>query len=712
MLDALLLVGKLAAGFAFFGSLIYVSCCLSVRWLPDAQLGVRHAAACVILCWLLSITFSLLVAVRSFTPVLTLPVALFCAAYVRARLPSQPSCGAWIVRDVSRFCDVLLDGDRDVAWRAVLVCLLLLTALLAIRGLALPLLGWDSLTYHGLKAGLWARQGGWWTLEAPGGWEYYRSYLGGGEVFTSWAMLFLRSDLLAGLPDVGFWLLLGVAATCLARHFGASRRSSALVGAALLCAPEFSRMVGSGYVDTCANSLLLCGVLFLFRVAQLGKRADAYLAAASLGLASSVRASLLVTTALMVPVAVILLLRQRQPPRTLALCVLLYASPVVPWLLQNWASTGYLLGAIPMSIGPIHIGVPPPNLVWLLTRPDLIPYRAGSEISALYNALRPFELSLLLSLVGIPVLLTGLRNREPAHVLAAIVIAAIAVPYFSPSFTVVRLGWATASGRFLAPIVVLTAAAGACEANRTWRAQALVEGIATACVIAGIYLYVTTYILEGHRVERVFLGIAVALVVLFHCIVRKRMWWPAPRYLVSVPLLFCVLTVATAACIQLKDRLRIRAYSGCTTLHDFPRYWVPALSALNSAGRPARIAFSYGPQKVSHDAFLAPFLGAQLENDLVYVSPEADGAIIPHHPDYTRMSNPNLAAWLDALRSASATHVLCLRPACTELKWVESHPGLFRRLAGEREDWGLFRIDWPGPASGTQSGAVGLFGTE
>ena len=66
-----------------------------------------------------------------------------------------------------------------------------------------------------------------------------------------------------------------------------------------------------------------------------------------------------------------------------------------------------------------------------------------------------------------------------------------------------------------------------------------------------------------------------------------------------------------------------------------------ALRSLESEPSPVKIAFAYGPMRVSHQAFLAPFLGGKLNNELVYVSPEKDGAILPHHPFHFDKARPD-----------------------------------------------------------------------
>jgi hypothetical protein len=413
-------------------------------------------------------------------------------------------------------------------------------------------------------------------------------------------------------------------------------------------------------------------------------------------------------------IALVFIYRPRSAAALLP-AALFYAAPIAPWLLFNCLTTGYPLGSVPVSIGPIHLGAAPPNFVWFMDRPDLTPYRLFPEIRALYHGLERFQLSLLLSLLGIAGLLWGVWRRRPGHVLAFVLMASVAAYYFSPSFAVIRLGWDWHNGRFLAPIVILSAAGGLCLVQGLRRGTAVVESIATFSAITGVGQYLRQYVLGGNRAEMLLFGLAVALVVLVGCLIwwRRRVPWLSGR--VATGLFAVVFLGAMIGCVQFKNWFRIRAYSGCTIMHYFPRYWVPALQALDSETRPLRIAFTYRPLKVSHRAFLAPFLGADLNNRLMYVSPEEDGSVVPHHPDYLWRSHPGFAHWVAALHRAQATHVLVfpvndpkmpfVGPAalgtdiarfhfpCQELRWMEAHPALFTRLAGEPHAWGLFRIE-------------------
>lgn len=677
----------------FLISLGYIAYALCQRWFSGSSVGIRWCATCIIFCWFLSSLFSVLMSLRLFAP---LPAAI--AALIGFVLASRvwlrsTTCVHCFGDDVTYIRDLIVQKGGNI-WRIALACFLLLSALLAIRTLALPILGWDSLTYHGVKAGLWVQAKGWTILNAPGGWESYRSFFGGGEVFTAWAMLFLHTDLLAGIPDLFFWGLVGLATAGLAKDFGLPRRSAVRVGMAFLCAPALSRMIGSGYVDTCANAFLLCGILFLVRFGRSKQPADLCVAAAAFGLASSVKINMLATGILMALPAIALLVQSRwRSIQVLFLCLLGFAAPVVPWLVFNYTSTGYPLGCTPLSIGPIHLGGPPPNLVWALDRPDLTPYTVASEAKAMFQALRPFGLVLLLAVLGIPGMLLGVGRGRRGHILTVLLMASICGLYFSPGFSSIRLGWAGGNGRFLVPVIIMMAAAGLPGLQSLRDGTLLIEAVSGVSIIMGAGTFIQHFVLGQHRVEILFLALAaVSTVLVYYLAYRRRLASPR-RIAIATALCIVALAGALYAFARFKDSFRIQAYSLCTTLHPIPRYWVAGLRALESERPPLRIAFTYGPKKISDRSFLAPFLGAYLNNRLLYVSPYQDGRVVPHHPEYLAQACPSIKLWLNALHDAGATHVLCLPPKCIELWWMQSHPGMFVSIAGREGEWGLFRIE-------------------
>ncbi len=677
----------------FFFVLSSMSYLLCRRWFSTASVTVRLTATFVVLAWILSIGFAILMTLKIFTAWAAVVFAIVVIIISHRLIWPPGKLFVGLKSDLILIRNAIADTGRDMGWWAILGCFLLLCTLMAIRSICLPLMGWDSLTYHAVKAGLWVQKGTWSILNAPGGWEYYRSFFGGGEIFTAWAQLFFRSDFLAAVPDFCFWLLMGLSIICLARKCGLERRHAVLISLAIICAPVFTRSVGSGYVDTCGNALLLCGFYFFLRSLHSHESYNLYIAAASLGIASSVKVNILATVILIsLPFLVILIAKGKWHIRIWFYCALLYLLPVTTWFLYNYTITGYPLGCTPLSLGPITLGKAPPNLAWFLNRPDLRPYKISSELNALLHALTIYGPCLLLSVLGIPGLLRGVWHRSSIHLLGVALMLSSALLFFSPSFSVIRLVWPGTIGRFIVPIIVLPSVMGLSVIAKNKTGRALFEAISMVCVITGVYEYIRSHILNRSHVELFFIGVAIILIVCGYWVLKApkiRRTVKTRLGILSITIVYIMITIAG---IKFKDWIRLYAYSNCTTMHDFPRYWVPALKALDAEEPPLCIAFTYGPLQISHYAFLAPFLGARLENRLVYVSPEKNGNVLPHHPDSQEKSNPDFDNWMNTLVDTGATHLLCFRPPSIELEWAETHPCLFIKLAGVTDDWGLFRI--------------------
>ncbi|MFO1521010.1 MAG: hypothetical protein U1F77_03700 [Kiritimatiellia bacterium] len=113
----------------------------------------------------------------------------------------------------------------------------LLAALVAARGIFLPPLAHDALSYHLAKAAMWIQTGGVNDLAAPGGWSFYRLFPGGWEELLAVVMLPARADAAAAALDVAVWLGLGWAAWETARALGAARGPAAGAAAVFALLP-------------------------------------------------------------------------------------------------------------------------------------------------------------------------------------------------------------------------------------------------------------------------------------------------------------------------------------------------------------------------------------------------------------------------------------------------------------------------------------------
>ena len=681
----------------FILSIADVSRRLCDKYFTDPPLLVRCSAGGLMFCWLLSVIFSVLIPFGLFKAEIACLLSIACLAAARHCFPRQALSGD-ILNDITAATKTFSDylSQQRLLWPSAAV-FLFFSLLIITRTLALPLMGWDTLTYHGVKSGSWVQTGGWLMLDAPGAWEYYRSFFGGGEVFTAWSMLFLRSDVFAGIPDVFFWFLSGLIITALANQSKLRLRTSALLSISFLCSFELTRVVGTVYVDTCASSFLLGALLFTLQFLQSGRTCDLYLGFAAFGIASSVKTNALAVSGIMIIEITLMLIKSRRITlRTYFICALFYWIPVIQWLVFNYQITGFPLGCVPLSIGPLTLGAMPPSLVWFFDRPDLNPYSFASELSSLFLALNGLKFSIMLPLLGIAGFIINLRRKEPEYLLTALMSFTVVALYFSPSFSVIRLekSWVLVNGRFLVPGLVLLATAGLQNLEKFRFGPALIESLAFLSAIVGLYSYFQRNIIGRHHIELIFTGIA-AIIFLLLCGLfywRKSLSascdFSQPKYFFLI--IAAILGITTVS-FHFKNWFRNTAYLECRTLQGFGKYWNPALVAMQEENK-SHIAFTHGSHRLGHGVMLAQFMGDRFSNKLSYISPEKNGEVLPHHPDYFDKSEPDFDAWLARLKQAGISHLLVIQLPCIELEWAAKHPEYFTRIAGEDEKWGLFRF--------------------
>ena len=169
----------------FFAILVVYTCAvialpLSDRLLPRQHLLLRALAALLIAATMLTLIFHALLPFSAFTRVGVGALLLLSLAGARFAGLDHAAAAHVLARDVKTVARGLVQIQSWPAriFGGVVVLLLSVTAL---RSLMLPTIGWDSITYHYVKAGMWVQSGGPITLDAPGGWSLYRSFLGGGE---------------------------------------------------------------------------------------------------------------------------------------------------------------------------------------------------------------------------------------------------------------------------------------------------------------------------------------------------------------------------------------------------------------------------------------------------------------------------------------------------------------------------------------------------
>lgn len=242
------------------------------RLLRTRPLGVRAAAsvvAAISLQYLIALGLLIVGAFGSLAAFLlglsgiAVLVHSWRSGWARERLSADLS-------DVSREVSPLLD-DRRIVIAAGVLGLLVLTYV--IRGLLIPPIDWDYLTYHGTRAALWLTEG---TLEsnydAVGFWQNYKAFPVAADAPTAWAMTINHNDQLVPFVWTIVWGGCGWASYTLSRLLGAKRIHALLFAVSVVMIPGCFQHMSSGYVDNLVLLATLSGLICLLD----GERSGAF----------------------------------------------------------------------------------------------------------------------------------------------------------------------------------------------------------------------------------------------------------------------------------------------------------------------------------------------------------------------------------------------------------------------------------------------------
>ena len=695
-LEVLAVWSSVTAALALVSMVVWISYATSDRLMPRARWDARLVASLVVGAWTGNIVFHSLLATGSFR---ILPaIGLLGATAIGVWLSgcSVADVGATARRDLRSIGRYLRALHR---WGGPVVLALPLAVILFLGWwsiLIIPM-GWDTLTYHAVKAGLWVQEGQSISLTAPGGWALYKHYFGGGEMLVAWAMLPFHSDLVTGIVDWVSWVGLGLAFWCIGTELGISPRLRLPSVAYLMAMPAVYRLVGSGYVDPTVYFFLFAGLLFVVRHRRNGSRADLALSAAALGMACAVKVTAVAYVGML---SLALIGIELWWPRlrgiraaTLVLMGTMFGLAWFPWLSLNFREMGFVLGAAPVEILGIRLGQMAPEMAWYLERPGLTPYVPGVEAEALLLAIGSLRSGLpVLGLLSVPLILGGIAaavrmpRRHLPFTLFGIAYATAAVfAVYQPAFSVVRILFAHTIGRFLVPVVpisvlFLSAALG----RRPWARVAL-----PAYLWYGSALHVTS-MFDGIG-SSVRLWAAVSTIGSLFAIWSLTILTQAHRRRATLAIVAVVLVVGLPLLDTWKHTQRSALLSENFAIHDISREWLPTVPHTDTA-EPLRIAFSSGRWQNQDQQFLYPFLGARLQHTLMYVPTSRDGRILPHDGTDAKPSDRSFEHWMARLTEHAITRVMSFGPPTVELGWMEDAPSRFRRLEGDGQNWGFYKF--------------------
>jgi hypothetical protein len=680
---------------------LYASNAAAIRLVSSRQRSVRWTAAGLLACWSAICVFHLLAALQQFRILPALIIALAGGISIRWMT------GLGVQRVFSLVLDDLivacryLQGSGGPGRTLARLALVSLVGTVAVRALILPPLGWDSITYHAVKAAMWVQTGGSLPLELPGLWSDFKYFPPAGEILGAWAMLPFHSDLAYSLVDVALWLGCWSVLHALARQVGVAERLLPYCSLYLLTVPAVHSWIGSGYVDVTMHFFALGGLLFILRWAD-GRQETVSLSLWILAWSSAVAVKITALPLLLLGGVVILvaMIRRRGADRAtlpgLLSGGLAAAMVLLPIFLHNYRHLGFPLSPFPARIAGLTLGRIGPALDWISQSEA---WSWDRELVALVRVLGigagpnlgPIAVAVLAA--SLPAAMARLRARPLETSLLIGFAACTAWPYFSKAYAITRVTRYGGNGRFLYGVLVVAAllvAAGIASmgSRRTERA------VITLTVAAAVGSALTNLIVNASSLEWPALLIgAIALPLLVTGIARCRSGAVAGTRAAALAGGILLATSLAAPSLQsYRSELRYESLDRSRMGHEILTYWTSMAAMLDDPDRAHKLALSQAPFHYA-GSFLYYFMGSRFQNELHFVPPTRDGGTpeLSLPEDHLRRQR-DFEAWFRRLHQKGITHVVVLTPPWHELDWLQANPQDFIFVLGDPGFYGLWRV--------------------
>ncbi len=717
--DVLLCIRGVGGGLLLLASLAFGSTLLALKLAPAARPSVTWCAALVLAFLVPSAGFHLLTALSLFRLDSALLLAATAFGLSLRAYRRREALRAALRRLLSETCSALTFPSRTLKVLAALTLVLVLLRLL--RGLVAPPMAWDVLTYHLVKVARWIRTGSLSPTVAPDAWDGYEYFPNGGDGLWAWALLPFHSDASLGLASALVFGAVLLGAYALVRDLGGTRENAWLGALALGLVPSAFNFLASGYVENTSLAVFLLGALFLCRfTCRQATWADGFLAIGAFAVGSGVKASGLPTYGLALAVVAGGLLSRNafrgDRTRLLGAAILSLAVAVPPYL-RAYLDRGSPVYPLPLRIGN-WLSLPGHPRTVLALEGKLYPGMGRftwENFLVDLTSRRPDRDFLNFWWGALPLLLLGLwgfvrtfrSDSSPRRAVILLVLGLLAIAgFFSPGSVALRAHWGWIAGRFLLPAFAVLAALGAATEG-----LAVTWGLRAAIVLGWYSAWPRGFSLEDASAMARFAGvllIASALLAALVLVARNRI---GPAGMAAAGIASVALVGGALGWVRHEARYpiwRAAAERRAFDLHPFLTEYGSAVALWQRVDgeAPERIAVSAGWNVLGDNWLIYPFFGSRLQNEVTWIPPTADGAVIDYRLARANLSRFDAGAWVTRLLDRDIDAVALLWPRTVEENWVRALPQIFEPVvvSVDRKN-GLYRLKRSAARTWLESGA-------
>jgi hypothetical protein len=296
----------------------------------------------------------------------------------------------------------------------------------------------DTLWYHGPFAARFVQEGSITALHYVDPEPVTVFFPGSSELLHALAIIFLGSDVVSPLANMGWLALMFLAAWCIGRPFGVAPLTLA-ASSVLVATPGFvGTQPGGGYDDIVGLALLLSAVALLLNSQRAHQRivpAGFAAAALALGLALGTKFNFIAPVGAMTIGVIVLERARRRLGRGLLWVALLVATGSF-WYVRNLVAVGNPLPSLHLGIGRFRLPSPPVGTPASTVFHYIFDRNAWHQylLPGLRASLGPaWWAILILSVVGL--VLSGVRFRTRLQpMLALVALSTLGAFLFTPQF--------------------------------------------------------------------------------------------------------------------------------------------------------------------------------------------------------------------------------------------------------------------------------------